>query len=299
MVQKCPFCLGNLSTSIPYPGQTDTVRRPAFRQIGICDCCGGGQAFPAPLQQDLDRFYSGGEYWHAAGSHSQLAHAASQAQIRLTACLPYLDSNMPMSVADVGAGHGFIGRELARSGLIISRYDCVEPDEAAIAHATTFRLPFPFRNVSTIEELESGFNLFFLNQVIEHVADPLPLLEQIISRARPGAIVYVETPNSDSNFKSDVFPHTLFYSPRAFEFLGNRLSLETLRCEKFGLWPAPRHTLHGLLQRLASRAVMASSWLGPSLAPDSFDRLIWRYNSIGLSSCIWLRWIFRIPGNRV
>lgn len=272
------------------------TRQLGFRQIALCGYCGGGKALPMPSQQDLDHFYSSGKYWRAASSPAQLAHAANQARIRLSACLPYLNSGLPVSVADIGAGHGFIGVELARIRRSVSRYDCVEPDETAIAHASAYGLPFPLQRVQTVDELGSGFDLIFLNQVIEHVADPIPLLEQVIARAVPGSIVYVETPNSDYKFKADVFPHTLFYSTQALEFLGNRLSLETLRCEKFGLWPEPRHTGRGVIQRLASRAMAASSQFGPSTASCALDQFIWRYAAVGLDSCIWLRWIFRVPG---
>jgi 2-polyprenyl-3-methyl-5-hydroxy-6-metoxy-1,4-benzoquinol methylase len=251
-----------------------------------------------PSQQELDSFYSSGAYWHAASGHSQLAHAATQARVRLSACLPYLHPERPVSVADIGAGNGFIGRELARSGLAVSRYECVEPDDKAIAHTDTFELPFSLKRVRTIDELGSGFSLFFLNQVIEHVADPIPLLERVLARATRGSIVHVETPNSDYKFKSDVFPHTLFYSSQALEYLGNRLSLETLRCETFGLWPAPKLTGRGLMQRVASRAMAASSKLGPSTLSSALDRFIWRYETVGRDTCIWLRWIFRVSDGR-
>lgn len=294
MSTECPICSGTLSESICYPGSIDAPGELSFQRIGLCGHCGGGTALPRPEEQALNRFYSSGSYWKPGNDRSRLAHAACQANVRLRVCIPYLDANFPARVADIGAGHGLIGQELARSGLKIAGYECVEPDESAGSHIGSYELPFPVRHVRTVGQLESGFNLIFLNQVLEHVADPISFLKAAISRAVPGSIVYVETPNLDYRFKSDVFPHTFFYSTRSLEALGNNICVETLRCEQFGLWPSPKSTLRGLMQRVASRAMIAGSRFIPSTASRVLDRFIWRYDTVGLDSCIWLRWIFRV-----
>ncbi len=298
LLQACPLCSGKLSKNIEYPGSDRTSSRLSFHSICVCESCGGGTALPRPSQEDLDQFYSSGAYWKSTTDELQLAHESSQAQIRLIACLPHFSVESPASVADVGAGHGFIGRELARSVLRTVRYDCVEPDETAGARICSLKLPFPARRFRSVDELESGFNLLFLNQVIEHVADPFLFLQHVLSRATPGAIVYVETPNSDYKFKPDVFPHTFFYTERALTTLGRRLSVETLCCETFGCWPSPRGTLRGFTQRLASQAYAAGAKLGLQQLPRILDRFIWHYDQTGLDSGIWLRWIFRTPNHR-
>lgn len=290
----CAICGGTFSEYVGYPGSGTGARPLPFDRIGLCARCGSGTALPGLDQSALDSYYASGSYWTSTHETHQLVHAASQARIRLSACLPFVENGLRLQIADIGSGHGFIAREAAKSGLNVVGYDFIEPDDNAAARLEYLGLPFPVRRIGSIDQLDSKPGLVFLNQVLEHVADPHAFLKQIISNVLPGSVVHVETPNSDYRFKTDVFPHTLFFSTRSFEFLGKRLSVETLLCESFGLWPAPKFTPRGSAQRLATRALSACGRLGLDGTARQLDRFIWRYDRIGLDSCIWLRWIFRV-----
>lgn len=301
--RNCPICSGEFSNYIPYPGSGPSTKIPSLQSIALCQRCGAGTALPRPAQAELDEFYSSGSYWNGAtgeGSTSALqrAHESSQAGIRLRLCLQYLPINTPLTVADIGAGHGFIGKEIARIGLTTMRYDYVEPDESAGENVGSLGLPFPARRLGSVKELRNDFNLLFLNHVIEHVSDPLDFLQDVLSHATPGAIIYLETPNSDYRFKSDVFPHTFFFTERAFAIIAKHLSVDTLCCQPFGCWPSPRSTVRGLTQRCASRLYAASVVAGLARVPEILDRFIWRYDQTGHESGIWLRWIFRTNHGR-
>jgi hypothetical protein len=127
--------------------------------------------------------------------------------------------------------------------------------------------------------------------VLEHVANPREFLDSIVQLLSPRGIAYVETPHLDFRFKDDVFPHTYFFTPAAFEALANSLAVATIACESFGAWPGREEGIsaaaHRWLSRLFATAVKAR------LTPlqIKIDEAIWRYKQSGRG--IWLRWLFR------
>ena len=290
----CPICTASARVErVPYPAAASRPPALAFESIHVCERCGGGAAWPRPTQQALDHFYASGGYWHTASSALQQAHEMSQGWLRVARMQPAVSANR-FAVADIGAGNGGIARALANLRVPVSRYTFVEPDDNAAARVSSLRAPFPIQRAPALKDLDTGYDLLFLNHVLEHVADPLAFLQEAVRHARPGGLVYVETPHADHRFKDDVFPHTFFFTPAAFSALGARLGARTQACETFGRLPAPRTTIVGIGQRLAARALRVAVAIGWRPAQRALDRLIWRYAPT--DDGIWLRWIFSTGG---
>lgn len=289
----CPICGGNLGTRHPYPGAARHDSPFPLHAIAVCDSCGAGIMIPRPAQETLDRFYASGAYWHAASGETQRVHEFSQGRIRVQRILALLPRGRHIAVADIGAGHGGIAAALADLGVPVARYQYVEPDSVACAAIGAMELPFPSLRRDAVSALDGGQDLLLLNHVLEHVTEPFEFLGAALRCLAPGALVHVETPHADYRFKDDVFPHVFFFSPDAMRRLGERLGVETLACETFGRWLAPRFTPRGLAQRVAARGLAMSARLGWPWAQRAMDRAIWGYAPE--PNGIWLRWIFRSP----
>jgi 2-polyprenyl-3-methyl-5-hydroxy-6-metoxy-1,4-benzoquinol methylase len=255
--------------------------------------CGLGMAEPRVGQNELDAFYASGAYWHAsANSRAQLGHERNQCRHRVLRCIAYFARNG--LVADIGAGHGAIAEWLDRlAGERVRRYDFIEPDEESCRSILGRRTRFPVKRMAQVSALDEGYSLVFLNHVLEHVADPVAFLGGVYERLLPGGVAYIETPHADHRFKDDVFPHTLFFTARAFRQLASQLDFEVLECDAFGAYPGTSAGIGlgsfrwlGAAFHLAARAGVAplEQWL---------DDAIWRYRPA--VDGMWLRCVLRRP----
>jgi len=290
----CLLCGAGAARTVRYPAGTNAgAAQLGWREIALCSACGLGVALPRVAQARLDEFYRSGAYWQGIGENPpQVIHEKAQAEVRVTCCLPLLNGSAPLTVLDVGAGHGWIADWLER--LLpgrVARYDFAEPDERLAAYIGHKTLTFPSARLRGLEEARPGYDLVFLNHVLEHVADPVDTTSRIARLLSSRGIAYVETPDSDYRFKDDVFPHTLFFTPAAFSRLTARAGVEQLQCVSFGRWPGSAGALERLSSAVLHRAFALSARIGPWQAQRALDRAIWRYDSTG--DGIWLRWIFR------
>lgn len=285
----CPVCGAAAIRQVAYPGK-ERASALGFDSIGICDGCGLGAARPTIAQEALDRFYATGSYWgHVADEGApQLAHESNQARRRLLACLPHIPAAGTLRLLDVGAGHGMTVR-WAQALLTdrVAGLDFIEPDERLAAQVLSRPAPFAVTRVRQPLAAER-YDLVFANQVLEHVADPVAFMTSVRDALAPGGVAYVETPHSDYRFKSDVFPHVLFFTAAAMAGLAERSGLRTLTCESFGRNPG------GGPADLACRAgFRLAAALGAEGASRLLDDALWRYGA--RSDGIWLRWIAARP----
>lgn len=103
-----------------------------------------------------------------------------------------------VAVLDVGAGNGVLGRLLQFLGRHVT-IDAIEPDPVARAAAQAhYRSMFE----GTVEDFvkASGnnggrYDLIVMADVIEHIANPAPMLEQIKALLVPGGRIVMSTPN--------------------------------------------------------------------------------------------------------
>ena len=283
----CPSCGGALGAPIPYPGaQRWLEARFAADRILFCAQCGLGAADPLPAQAALDAFYSGGGYWHAVpDGASQSAHARNQCRHRALRALQARSHRGRLRVLDVGAGEAWLGEQLAPAA-----YDFVEPDPQLRERAAD-RLGERARAFASLDEVGGGYDLVFVNQVLEHVADPGAFLSGMAARLANAGALYIEVPHSDYRFKADVFPHTLFFTPESLVRVAERAGLATISCEAFGWMPESRP----LAARLAGKAALKFGAAG-GIAPlaNAGDDLLFGY-AAGTDG-IWLRWLGRRAG---
>ena len=280
----CLLCGESAVHHIAYPG----AAAPAARELGLegialCNTCGFGRAAPCPEQARLDDFYSSGSYWHASTNPYQMAHERVQATVRVQRIAPLMPATQGLRVLDVGAGHGFIAGALEDVGRVTA-YDFIEPDDSAASHIVAGTRAFPRRRLSNLDEA-ANYDVLFLDHVLEHVADPEDFMRGLLGHLEPNALAYVETPLADQRFKSDVFPHVLFFTAPAIAALGKRLGAETIAIEAFGRMPG-----FALAHKFADVAFRAAVRSGMFVVQEAIDRAIWGYRVA--RDGVWLRWIF-------
>jgi SAM-dependent methyltransferase len=136
-------------------------------------------------------------------------------------------------VVDIGAGFGELGRLLSGSDL---RYVGFEPS-ISVSDASTMRGVTLRSEIFTPQSLEEPAGAVVLNNVIEHVIDPVGLLTDGANALRPGGVLVVIVPNRydirqalpswrDSNHWIPP-EHINYFSPASLRAMFARLGIES------------------------------------------------------------------------
>lgn len=184
-----------------------TLRSRRCRQCGlICYA-------PRPSEDDLRRKY---DYLRAARLESALIEPSPQVEISdyeralaiLDVTAPYLASGA--LVLDVGGGDGRLMRPFVDRGFecfLVDRVDHTRPGVRKLANS--------------LESLSAqpAFDVAVCSHVLEHVASPRQMLQEIHARLRQGGIVYVEVPlevffsNARNPIVAEPVEHINFFTP--------------------------------------------------------------------------------------
>ena len=229
---------------IPYQTTSYEKTLPKPRSIAFCGNCGLGIAVPFWDDKDREDFYSKGEYW---GTDNIKALSPKKFPIPYTLALSrwkLIESRLgekkrPISVLDIGAGHGFLGIAAAQSlRSDLSEYVYVEKDEtlAASLKKTWARraMNCPMRIYKDVGLVEGRFDLIILSHILEHVTNPKAFLEVALMKLADGGLIFVDVPREDFLFKPDVFPHLLFFNPPSLQCLFEACRLEVVSLGCFG-----------------------------------------------------------------
>lgn len=102
-----------------------------------------------------------------------------------------------VSVLDIGGGTGWMLDVLKKTDSRISFTQIVDIDEKAKNIAETNGHSY---YEGTIESFSTNkqFHLILMLNLVEHVADPLAVLQKAESLLAPGGVIVIKTPNSDS-----------------------------------------------------------------------------------------------------
>lgn len=291
----CRLCSGRTTRVRKYPC-AGNVNPLGFHSIEACASCDFAWAAPVVPQSVLDVFYESRGYWTDTKFGPDIReHNRIQARVRVAHVRQWLEQKPGrLRILDVGAGYADIASELySQRPAREFEYFFVEPDDRLSADNLTRLGSVSTRRIDGLGQLDRPADLVFLNHVLEHTADPVALLQSVVAKTAPDGIVYVEVPNRDDEFKLDVFPHTVFFSPQALAKATTAVGLRQVALDVFGGGRASAQA--GLLRRVRvsalSRVFRFAAVRGLSSLTEAANRRLIDYGV--RDDGIWIRGVFR------
>ena len=244
----CPICGFPLFSpqceTVPYPSKYASNDVP--EKIIFCGRCGLGIAEPMPSDEALDSLYSESNYWSkvkpVVSLRKQpvfLALARSRWSLIQSNLNKETENLYGLRILDVGAGFGYLGIVAANNlGMALDEYVAVEPDPN-VRSALELAWPELGNNskLGTLAELgqvDGKYEIIALSHVLEHVKDPLRMINDVLSFLSNDGLLFIDVPNRDDLFKPDVFPHLLFFSVQSLKFLIEQANLKIIDLDTWG-----------------------------------------------------------------
>jgi len=229
---------------MPYPSQSTSSEVP--ERIIFCGCCGLGLAEPMPSEEVLNCLYNESNYWSkvkpAVSPRKQpilLALARSRWSLIESHLNKRKEKSHGLKILDVGAGFGYLGIVAAnRPGTALYEYVAVEPDPnvRSALELAWFKLGSNLKLSAFAElgQVEGKYDIIALSHVLEHVKDPLRMINDVLSFLNDDGLLFIDVPNRDDLFKADVFPHLLFLSPQSLKILMEQANLTIVNLDTWG-----------------------------------------------------------------
>ena len=226
----CPLCQSNdTEFGSSYPGSF-----LSFKELLQCQNCELIFADKLPSKKELDEYYSAGLYYDKVSepyNTQVLDFSLKLSRSRLNLIYSKIKFNGKPRVVDIGAGNARLGIALKES-YDEADYDVVEPDsEVRSKYGNWVNKQF-----SNISELEIGrYDLVIMNQVLEHVPDPLDFLGSVNNLLKPESYVYIDVPYKDYLFKPSAEPHLLFWNKKSMSVLLEKTRFKMIFCDTAGM----------------------------------------------------------------
>lgn len=209
MTPICPLTGTEMRPWLQVPGDWRRPQLPVRYQLYWSDAAQYGELHPRPSAEELAAAYAIDYYTHTPAApvvtggpayllHKVREHLAWRVDRGTSSTewlVRYFRGRAPGRVCDLGAGNGETAAAVAATGQEVT---CIEPDPrareviaqrglkvlAGSAGALPTSLPRP------------GFEVVYLIHVLEHVAEPRRLLEEVRALLVPGGELLVEVPNN-------------------------------------------------------------------------------------------------------
>jgi SAM-dependent methyltransferase len=168
-----------------------------------CRACGLVYLNPRPSLQDLPRIYPS-DYHAYDFSEAQFGFVYKVRRRlearRLLFCCQDLPSNA--RIIDVGCGDGFHLSLLREFGQPSWYLEGIDPNPLAVVAAQRRGLNVRQGTIQSLNFSEASYDLVFTIATLEHVDEPVQVLEGVRSLLRPGGRVVIVTDNTDTlNFR--------------------------------------------------------------------------------------------------
>jgi SAM-dependent methyltransferase len=246
------------SYDAPPPGETkfDLEGRPYRRRYLRCTVCAH---WYSENSMDLSALYGGGYVDSTYGPKMRetferivaLPPDKSDNAGRVARILAFAAQAMPAVASplllDVGSGLAVFPYRMKQAGW---RCTALDPDPRAAAHA---------REAAGVETIAGDFlsvadarlgayDVISFNKVLEHLLDPVPLLEKAARHLKPGGFMYVEVPDAEAAAaegpgREEFFiEHHHVFSVESTKLLARHAGLEALAVERVRE-PSTKYTL--------------------------------------------------------
>jgi len=159
-----------------------------------------------PTPEELQAFYAD-QYFQEEKGLYRAAYPPEELDYfrvktsQFAACVAELrGTDQPGSLLDVGCGEGFALQQFADHGWAVSGIDFSSAGIEAMNPAMVDRCEFGDVFDLLDQRIDAGdsYDVVWLKHVLEHVVDPLGLLETLRKLTRPGGLLVVTVPNDFS-----------------------------------------------------------------------------------------------------
>lgn len=170
-----------------------------------CQNCGYLFANPYYTEECLAEFYQ---------KHYNLIYgrAVPSKQIRneyinaIDIILPFIKKHIPLEGAVLDYGCGYGGTLLAFS----DKWDRVGFDYDPELNERGAKLGLDLRNINEFENHKNKYDVIVLNQVLEHVTNPIELLNRLQSKLQVNGVIYIGVPGIGAILKKCTDPRIAF-----------------------------------------------------------------------------------------
>lgn len=189
---------------------------------------------PMPSDQDLEDYYSKSYWASRLDSQSWLRRRDVDHFLMLERFIRCLGESPRKVAMNFGSGHGGCSFLFRAAGYEVWNVDPAENE-----------LPI-FRHSLTVSQVPKDLDLVYASHSLEHVTDPVAMMNDIVGHLRIGGLFFAEVPNAR---RSDELlfresgpveppihpPHTVYYTTDFFRGLG----LKTLILDTYSYSPGP------------------------------------------------------------
>ena len=249
-----------------------------------CGSCGTFRIDPPPLAkaEDASTFYT--DYYANVRHHPEVDTASTPARgSRFWAVVRNVPELAPAGdrVADIGCGDGGLCAELKAHG-----WKSVVGTDVSRARISRARERYPDAEFFS-EALPDtsvprhSFDLMVMDNVVEHLVDPVEMLAQLRIFLKPGGKFVVITPNMEcGHFRLLGRRWTPELAPHAHVYLFTPASLRQLlvdsgyRVETVGNFHLPAYSLRAWVRRLLSGDVKGALWRAGQETGGLYGRMI-------------------------
>lgn len=158
-----------------------------------------------PSQKELGEFYSKKYYQESMGAYEtkypkeEIQYFENKNREKHFVIQKYL-KNSPHSLLDIGCGEGWTLKYFKKlgwdvTGLDFSDFGCRQHNPDCLENITVGDFT---DSIQKFIHLDRRFDVVWLDNVLEHVTEPLKLLKQCRQLINPGGVLVVEVPNDFS-----------------------------------------------------------------------------------------------------
>jgi 2-polyprenyl-3-methyl-5-hydroxy-6-metoxy-1,4-benzoquinol methylase len=194
---NCPVC--GRSVSIEWARARDVEYQSVHESFEYRRCvdCNSVYLVDPPVDR-LGVIYPAGYYSFAGDSGGGLAQTVKSAlDQRWFARALRAVKGAELSVLDIGGGVGHQLETVRRADRRVRRTTIVDLDANAASRARSAGHEFVQATIESAD-VKGSFDVILMLNIIEHVADPLAVLQRVHKLLAPGGVALVKTPNVDS-----------------------------------------------------------------------------------------------------
>lgn len=202
--ETCPLC-GSATRPFLQGRPDHEYGHPTRLRYHRCTASNCGFVFAAPIPvEEIPSFYS--EYsTHAAPDARKPAGALARAAALLVPPVisrdrdryqgAWIPSDPSLQILDFGCGNGRLLKSLAGRGFThLDGFDA-DPKARAAARAQGFEV---HHDLDALASSGRRFDVIVLNHVVEHLDQPIEVLQRLAGLLAPRGVLYLRTPNTDS-----------------------------------------------------------------------------------------------------